>query len=108
MSVFNINSVENLNKIIEICATNNKTLVLKASAEWCGPCKLIQPKYEKLAQELIDEAIMASFDVDEQQDIAQQFDISAMPTFIIIKDSNIIKRITGGDLQSIKSAIQDK
>lgn len=106
MSVFEITSVDNLNKLIEICAENDKYLVIKASAEWCGPCKNIQPKYEKLASELVESAVMTSFDVDEHQGIAEQFEITAMPTFIVVKGHNIIKKITGADLPSVRACIE--
>jgi thioredoxin 1 len=107
MSVFH-SSVENLNKMIEVCAENGVYLVVKASAEWCAPCKLVKSKFEQLAKDLVEKAVFTSFDVDEQQAIAEQFVISAMPTFIIIKGHNIIKKITGTDLASIRNCINSQ
>lgn len=107
MSVFDITSVDSLNKIIEVCAENGKYLVIKASAEWCGPCKLVKPKYEALAKELVDHAVMTTFDVDEHQDIAEQFEISAMPTFVVVKGYDIIKKVTGADIASVRNTITE-
>ena len=105
MSVFEINSIERLNKLIEICSENNKYLVIKASTEWCGPCKTIKPKYEQLAREMIDKAVFTTFDVDEQKDIADQFKISAMPTFIVIKDNDILTQFSGANLKELKTIL---
>ena len=107
MSVFNITSVDSLNKIIEVFAENGKYLVIKASSDWCGPCKLVKPKYDALAKELVDQAVMTTFDVDEQQDIAEQFEISAMPTFVIVKGYDIIKKVTGADIASVRNTITE-
>jgi len=105
MSVFTITSIDNLNKIIEVCADNGKYLVIKASADWCAPCKVVKPKYEALATELVEHAVLTTFDVDEHQDIAEQFGVSAMPTFIVVKGRDIIKKVTGADIASVRNSI---
>jgi thioredoxin 1 len=105
MSVFDITSVDNLNKIIEVCAENGKYLVIKASAKWCKPCQVVQPKYEALAKEMVEQAVLTSFDVDAHQDIAEQFDISAMPTFVIVKGHDIINKVTGADIASVRKTL---
>jgi thioredoxin 1 len=105
MSVFEITSIDNLNKIIQVCAENGKYLVIKASADWCSPCKVVKPKYDALAKELVEQAILTTFDVDDHQDIAEQFEISAMPTFIVVKGHDIIKKVTGADIASVRNSI---
>lgn len=105
MSVFDIKSIDNLNKIIEVCDEKGKYLVIKASADWCGPCKVVKPKYDALAKELVEHAVLTTFDVDEHQNIAEQFEISAMPTFIIVKGRDIIKKVTGADITSVRNSI---
>ena len=106
MSVFEITGIENLNKLIEVCAENNKYLIIKASAEWCGPCKQVQHKYVQLATELVDKAVLTSFDVDVHEAIAEQFEITAMPTFIVVKGYDIVKRVTGADIVSLRNSIE--
>ncbi len=106
MSVFEITGVENLNKLIDVCAQNDKYLVIKASTEWCGPCKAVKSKYEKLANELVEKAVFTTFDVDEHEGIAEQFEISAMPTFIVVKGHDIITKVTGADLASVRASIE--
>lgn len=105
MSIFEINSIDSLNKLITVCKENDKYLVIKASAEWCFPCKTVQPKYESLAKEMVDKAVFTIFDVDEQQDIAEQFKISAMPTFVVIKNNDILTQFSGANLKEIKNIL---
>lgn len=104
MSVYAINSVDSLNTFIDECEKSNRFLVIKAEANWCGPCKAVKPKYDTMAQKN-SHAVFVTFDVEEQQDIAEQFSISAMPTFIVVKGRDIIKRIEGVDLLSIQKAL---
>ncbi len=105
MSVHQIDSVDTLNRLIDECEKNDLFLIIKAETSWCGPCKAVKPKYEQMAQKYSN-AVFSAFDVDEQTDIAEQFSISAMPTFIVVKGRDIIKRIEGIDLQIIQQTIE--
>jgi thioredoxin 1 len=104
MSVHQIDSIETLNTFIEECEKNNKLLVIKAEAVWCAPCQAVKPKYNEMALKYSN-AVFVTFDVDERQDVAEQLSISAMPTFIVAKGRDIIKRIEGADLKSIKNIL---
>lgn len=104
MSVQQIDSIDALNVLIDDCEKDNKFLVIKASASWCGPCKAVKPMYTAMAQRNAD-AVFVTFDVEEQQEVAEQFSISAMPTFIVVKGRDIIKRIEGVDLLSIQNIL---
>lgn len=53
-------------------------------------------------------AVFVTFDVDERQDVAEQLSISAMPTFIVAKGRDIIKRIEGADLLSVKNVLDSQ
>lgn len=105
MSVYEIDSIDTLNSMIDECEKNDKYLVIKASATWCGPCRAIKPKYHEMAQKFPN-AVFASFDVDEQQEIAEQLTISAMPTFIVIKSRYMLKRVEGTSLSSIQEVLE--
>jgi len=104
MSVHTIESIDMLNKIIDACTEVDKFLVVKAESDWCGPCRAVKPKYKELAEQYSN-AVFVTFNVDEQEEISEQFKISAMPTFIIIKDRKIVKRIEGTDIQSIRNVL---
>jgi thioredoxin 1 len=104
MSVHQIRSIDTLNKCIDECEKNNLFLVIKASAVWCAPCSAVKPKYQEMAQKYTN-TLFLTFDVEEQQDIAEQFSISAMPTFIVIKGRDIIKRVEGMNLLAIQEVL---
>ena len=69
-------------------------MILYFTADWCGPCKQTRP----IVEELNREQIMAKFfiiDVDSEIEMAQDFGIRSIPTFIIIKDNKEVRRVTG-------------
>ena len=64
-------------------------------AEWCGPCKMIAPILEEIADEKGDAIKIAKLNVDEAQDIARRFEVMSIPTMILFKDGEEVKRIIG-------------
>lgn len=78
-------------------------LVLKFGASWCGPCKRIQNDYHNLSQQY--DAIFVSIDIDKFDTISTELGIESVPTFLIYKDAQIIKRVEGTNLKEIESAI---
>jgi thioredoxin 1 len=104
MSVITITNVSQWNEIIKIAA--NSILIIKCSTSWCMPCKVIQPKYQKLAEQYKNEDIIfMTVDIEEVPDIAEKFNISSMPTFLIIQNDAIKRTVIGADILSIKTGI---
>ena len=64
-------------------------------AEWCGPCKMIAPILEEIADEQGDALKIAKLNVDEAADIARRFEVMSIPTMILFKDGEEVKRIIG-------------
>ncbi|MDR1774913.1 MAG: thioredoxin [Actinomycetes bacterium] len=64
-------------------------------APWCGPCRAMEPILKELAAENTDITI-AQVNVDENPATAQKFDVMSIPTFVVFKDGQPVKRITGG------------
>ena len=62
-------------------------------ATWCGPCKMIAPKIEQMAGEMAN-VVFLKVDVDEAEDVAQEYNISAMPTFVFLKNGQKVIFIT--------------
>ncbi|CAG7854176.1 SubName: Full=Related to TRX2-thioredoxin II {ECO:0000313/EMBL:CCA74139.1} [Serendipita indica DSM 11827] len=62
---------------------------------WCGPCKMIAPTFEKLAQQYAGKVNFVKVDVDEAQEVAQKYSVTAMPTFIFLKGSDVVHTIRG-------------
>jgi thioredoxin 1 len=64
-------------------------------APWCGPCKMMLPIVEELSKELAGQANVAKVNVDDQQELAARFEISAIPAFIVFKDGKEVVRLVG-------------
>ena len=64
-------------------------------AEWCGPCKAMNPVLTEIAKEQDGNVIVAKLNVDEHGEIAQRFNVMSIPTMILFKDGEMQKQVTG-------------
>ena len=90
----------------EILDSNEKVLV-DFYADWCGPCKMMAPVVEELAEELNGVAKVGKVNVDNNQDLAMQFNVMSIPTLIIFKNGEAVKRfVEVTDKQDLINAIK--
>jgi len=64
-------------------------------AEWCGPCRMIAPMLDQIADELQGEAKIAKVNVDENRELAQRFNIISIPMLLFFKDGEVKDTIVG-------------
>lgn len=77
-------------------ATTSRGLVLiDFWAAWCGPCKMMAPVLNEVAEEAGDQAIVAKVNVDHNQDLAKRFKIKSIPTLVLLRDGVEINRYVG-------------
>lgn len=88
-----ITTTEEFDKLVK---ESKKPIVVKAFAEWCGPCKGMAPHFEKVAKEFKDSVVCVEIDVDKAQDLSTKLEISAMPTLVFYKNGNEVSRKQGG------------
>ena len=88
--------------------SSNRITVVDFYADWCGPCKAIAPIYEQLSAQLSRPGTLAftKVNVDSQKQIAQTYNITAMPTFMIFKSGRESKRIKGADIKALDAAVK--
>ncbi len=84
---------------------NNEMVVVDYFAEWCGPCKMIAPKFEQFSQ-AYSKAKFIKVDVDQLEDVAQSAGIRAMPTFHIYVKGQKAAEIIGADPKKLEDAIK--
>ncbi len=74
-------------------------------APWCGPCRMLGPVVEELANEYAGKVKVAKLNVDEAPDAASRYQVASIPTLIFFKDGQVVAQTVG--LQS-KAALQEK
>ncbi len=74
---------------------DNKIAVVDCWAPWCGPCRMMGPIIEELADDLAGKVGVAKLNTDENQGIAARFQINAIPTLLIFKENVLVDALVG-------------
>ncbi|POY72563.1 thioredoxin [Rhodotorula taiwanensis] len=102
MSITVVNSVAQLNSL----TTNPAAVsVIDFHAVWCGPCKAIAPVYQKLAGQYAGRVQFLKVDVDQVPDVAQKFNVKAMPTFAVLRGSAKVDEMAGANPAGLSALI---
>lgn len=80
-------------------------VVIDFFATWCGPCKHIAPFFQEMSGKY-PTLTFFKVDVDESPDLTNEYDISAMPTFVFLRDRQIVGRIEGADARRIVAQVE--
>ena len=84
----------NKNNFQEEVIQSDKPVLLDFWAPWCGPCRMVGPVLDEIAEERSDIKVV-KVNVDEEMDLASQFQIVSIPTLIVMKDGNVVNRSSG-------------
>ncbi len=90
MSVINITK----NNFSEEVLNSDKPVLLDFWASWCGPCRMVSPIIDEIADERSDIKV-GKINVDEQQELAAKFNVMSIPTLVVIKDGKIVNQAMG-------------
>ena len=102
MSVIKVNG-ENYEKEI---LKSEKPVLIDFYADWCGPCKMMSPIIDEIAEELKENITVGKVNVDENQDLAMEYGVMSIPTLVILKNGEPVKTFVGvTDKDAIKSVL---
>jgi len=79
---------------------NNKPVLVDYWAEWCGPCKMVAPVLEAIAEEHGDKLDIVKLNVDENPVVTQKYNIMNIPTLGVFKDGEVVKELVGARSKS--------
>ena len=90
MSAINVNK-NNFNQEV---LNSDKPVLMDFGAPWCGPCRMVVPLVEEIAEERSDIKVV-KINVDEEQELAMQFGVMSIPTLVVMKNGKVVNQSTG-------------
>jgi len=83
----------------------DKAVIVDFYADWCGPCRMIAPKLEEMSKEFTN-VVFLKVNVDDNTEVAEELGISAMPTFLMFKNSSKVDELVGANEGKLREMIQ--
>lgn len=74
---------------------SDKPVLVDFYADWCGPCKQMAPIIEEVAKAVLDNVKVVKINVDEENNLAEQYGISSIPTLVFIKNGEVVRNLVG-------------
>ena len=88
-------SVQKLNKEnFEAVKASEKPVLLDFYADWCGPCRMVSPLVDEIAEEN-PQYLVGKINVDDEPELAQEFGVFSIPTLVVMKDGKIVSQSAG-------------
>lgn len=83
------------NNFTQEVANSDKPVLLDFWASWCGPCRMLSPIIEQVAEETINKVKVGKINVDEEPELAEAFRIMSIPTLVVMKNGKVVKSSVG-------------
>lgn len=80
---------------LDALLAGDKLVVVDFTASWCGPCKLVAPLMEQLAEAYGEKAAIAKVNIDDHKPIAQRFEVKSIPAVLMFKGGDLVETFAG-------------
>ncbi|KAL6840386.1 hypothetical protein ACP4OV_030196 [Aristida adscensionis] len=87
-------------------AAGEKVVVLDMYTQWCGPCKVMAPKFQQMSEKNLDVVFLKLDCNQDNKPLAKELGIKVVPTFKILKDGKVVKEVTGAKIDELVQAIE--
>lgn len=78
----------------EVAKNSDKKVLIDFYADWCGPCRMVSPIVDKIAEEH-PEYLVCKINVDDDPELAMQFGVESIPTLVVMNNGEVVKRSAG-------------
>ena len=102
MSVLNVNKNN-----FEQLKQSEKPVLIDFYADWCGPCRMVSPIVDEIAEER-DDIIVGKINVDVEQELAAEFGVFSIPTLVVLKDGKVVEQSAGAKPKARILAMLDR
>lgn len=85
----------NADNFNELVMENSQTVLVDFYADWCGPCKMLAPIIDEVANDLSGKAVVAKLNIDEARDIAIEYQVASIPTLMVFKGGAVVETMVG-------------
>ena len=102
MSVLKVNKSN-----FEEIKNGEKPVLLDFYADWCGPCRMVSPVIDEIAEER-DDIVVGKVNVDEEEELAGQFGVYSIPTLVVMKGGKIVSQVSGAKPKAQILALVEK
>lgn len=102
MSVLKVNKSN-----FEEIKNSEKPVLLDFYADWCGPCRMVSPVIDEIAEER-DDIVVGKVNVDEEEELAGQFGVFSIPTLVVLKGGKVVNQSTGAKPKAQILALVEK
>lgn len=105
MTVFHVKSEAEFDSVLGSSAL---PVVVKFGAQWCGPCKKLEPGLDRLSEAMERQATFISVDIDDLPDLASRYEILGIPSVFVFRDRVLVKRMsTSVTPRSVKKMLEE-